>query len=360
MRKEKKLHEPTDVDTKLRHAIVSFVGISHCIPNEDKMPVSELGTTILEPLTKPAVPEEPRHGYLLGRLSLQDSSALPCSTSTSFDERGDGLTQFCISNQSFSQHKIAKQQDVVLVNCGDISPHAALHAGPPYLEEAPRLSSPMSNSSEEIITFCGRKRPEAKTLDATSQPASSAHRDRTPLGLMGSRHSNNLTGSLGTPPCEPAFRAPIRINSPCPHPLPINGTSRGGAFKGKLLYRTNRGLLTLDKRNTRNRNGTRLSRSYEALSDYIANLDEADEGNNSADDDLSDVSTAISSASGEQKINSKEESDPASFIDFYESENTQDHDHDHLTFPRTRPFLEAAVLSNQVSHPVSNARANKC
>jgi hypothetical protein len=338
MRKEKARYKPSDVDLKLRNTRVSFIRIGYTF-NEDKMPVTELGAIFLEPLTQPSVQEEICHEYLLSRLSLQDSSALTYPSSTNLYETRDCFKRFSTNKSSFSQVKTTDQQNVIAMDCGGMSPQAD-HL---YQQEASRLSSPMSNSSEEIITFCGRKRPETKTLNTISQSAYFAQRGRTPLGFIGS------CNSLGVPQCESALHAPRGINSPCPHLLPINATSLMGVCKGKLPHNSKRGPSTSEKSNARNRNKKRHPRSSEALTDSTANLDETDNGNGSTVDSLSDVSNANSSDSGQQKFSSKEESDSATFIDFFEIENT----HDHLTFSRKGFFLRAAEISSQVSRPVS-------
>lgn len=335
-RTQKEFHGPTHLDLKLRHTYVSFVKVGRAPSEEETLSTEEAATTTGGPFSIPSSAETSVHAPSLGRLGPQDSAALGTSTSFNHNETRDGFTQKPKQNEHASQREVAKPQGAILASFGGLPQHSD-HL--PRGEVQQRSSSPMSNSSEEIIIFGGRKGPAAKKVNATNRLASFVEGNGHLSGFMRSRPSDEVD-LLST--VHERTSNSSRSTSP-------DGSALGGAsFTRDLADFTKEGCLAADKPNAvfpmrRFPMISRNTRKYEILDNQ---LDKSDEDESSAGDQLSNVSENNPTGSGEQKIL---ENNNDRLID--SPENEIKYGPDYKIMSRKDSSAGLKVISNQVSDP---------
>lgn len=290
-RKQKELHGPAHLDLKLRHTYVSFVKVGRAPSEETILSTEGAATATGGPFSNPSSAEISIHDPSLGRLGFRNFAALGISTSSNHNETRDDFTQKLKQIEHTSHREIAKPQSAVVASFGGLPQHSD-HL--PRGEVKQRSSSPMSNSSEEIIIFGGRKGTAAKTMNATGRLASVVESNGRLSGFMRSRPSDELVDLLST--------VHERTSNSSRSTTPDNSALGGASFRGDLADFTEEGWLAADKPNAiftmRNRN----VRKCEILDNQLTSPDKSDEDENSAGDQLSNISENDPTEHGKQKI----------------------------------------------------------
>ena len=197
---------------KLRHTHVSFVKIGQHISEEGRTCLKEARTVTSECSIRPIVGQAFVQSPSFDKLGLQNPSSERLSTSVNGNRSGNDISQIPIHNGYFNHHEFRKPQGTMPISSGSLgklSPRAD-HLHEPRVRR--RSSSILSNSSEEIILFSGRKRAENKKSNATKRPVSREWSSEDTEGFIG---LTNLSSLIEPPSMKYEHKSkPCRSTSP--------------------------------------------------------------------------------------------------------------------------------------------------
>lgn len=317
---------------------MSFVKIGHHTPEEGRTSSEEAGPIISGHVNIPSFGQAPIQGLSFAKLGLRNSSSLRLSTSSG-KRSGNDPMQLPKHNENNSHHEVIKLQGIFPTNLGSLGslPTHADHLHERGVQR--RSSSPLSDSSEEIIVFSGRKRSKNETLNSTNRALSCEGNSEDIPGFIESTKLNSLVD-------HPSMKYEPTSN-------PSRSTSPGGAsleatsFMKRCADVVERRRAISDDPNHTGLLRSKKTQKYEVLASYAGDTDKIDGDDSSAIDQFSDLSDVISTDSMEYKFSPR--GDMAHVEESSRNEKRRDPDLRLVLKKKGPPSL--TVSSTQVSNP---------
>lgn len=274
-------------DRKLRHARVAFVSGGHSTMNESTDPAQSTQGATNEVQGQSFSADEVLQGEPMAHLSIQDSPLRDIPTLASKSNNGSDLLPSAERKNDITNDTSSVKVDskIFFIDTRGTREPSGIKLSPPV---ARRSQSPeMSDSSNEIVLFSGRGRGGVNS---------------------GTNHAFSLTaGNIQKHSKSPSRRAIKIIDDPAVHSAPSTSINQGHHYSPEPLSRgldnppdtTVNPLLTAHKDPRRKGLSKKNAYEEEILADYIANINDGDDGddqkhmaNYDRTDELPDETTA--------------------------------------------------------------------
>ena len=275
---------------------MSFVKIGQHLSEGERISPKEARTVMSERSIRPTVGQAFVQSPSFEKPGLQNLSFVRLSTSSSGTRSGNDLSQIPIHNGHINHQEFRNPQGTMPTSSGtlgNLSPRAD-HLHEPRVRR--RSSSLLSNSSEEIIIFSGRKRAKNKTLSTIKRPISREWSSEDTEGFIGLTKLSSLI--------DPPSMKYEHTSKPCRSTSP-EGASLGKSSSTKECANIiKRGWANPDNPNPIVLHTSKKTRKYKLLADHVVDTNKIDEDDSSTIDQVSNAPDDSSTDSMELKISS--------------------------------------------------------